>query len=576
MQEPHNQKMSDDERGVRERLRVVRDLLQAQKARRGVHQGDPFSPARSAVASFLERVHVEGWTLAFDEMLAELRDAASLHATDPDAPEITAAAAYLAEAAPLVTRLARAARWESSREDPKGPLFLKASEGVPALHPPTGSVSSETSTERDFVEPGALAQLSALSRDVLDEVASLALLRVTDGDEPWTLGALFEERLLQMLDAALALARGPIRIDIHRAARARAEESPLVEPYKWFVPLFLLSCTAGERAMDALRQTLCEAPPGALRGLVDALCLGSNPARVAIAASLLDEDDRPDLLCVALDVLVRLRQPLPAITLELLEHPDEQVALRAAAAAPLVEDPEAAARALDPLLERDDIGLHAASALTLIAPEIGAGHLRDAVQRGMRNPSSDEDLHVAARAALFLAELGQPRDEELLLTLAHRSDAALEALATHGSPASIDYLRAELLREPTSPTRTEGCVRSLERLTGILEGDDPSPGGGELERAKWMELVLSFAAPPDARRVRLGKPFHPSLLAHELGRPDTRSRTRQSLARELRLLSVPLTDIDLEGWIAPQQAWIARVLQGDRPFTAGATRRERP
>ena len=209
------------------------------------------------------------------------------------------------------------ARDEASHfeEDEPGPVlsraaFLAPSLGVPALHPDR----DDTHEPPDFVEPGAVAQLGALGRDIVDELASLALLRVPGDDDPWTIGAGFEARLLVTLDAACALGRGPIRVDMALAARARAEAAPIAEPCRWFVATFLLACTAGERAMDALREALLDAPSGMRAGLVDALCLGSNPARLAIITSLFDEDDRPELLCIALEASLRLGRPGDALT----------------------------------------------------------------------------------------------------------------------------------------------------------------------------------------------------------------------------------------------------------------------
>lgn len=580
MHEPPDQR-SEDERGVRERLELVRDLLQAHKARRGAHMDDALASLRSSISSFTERARSEGWMQAFDKVVAELRAAELLPGADVEVRELVGAADYLAAAEPLIARLAQAGPANASREAPvmSGTAsFLAASEGVPALHPLRGSPRAWPLANEGpaFVEPGALEQLRVLSRDVLDEIASLALLRVPGDDEPWTIGVMFEERLLRAFDAAVALSRGPISVDIVNAARARAEDSPVAEPYGWFVPTFLLASTEGERAMDALRETLLEAPPGTLEGLVDGLCLGSNPARAAIGASLIEEDDQPELLCVALDVITRLRRPSDGSVLALLQHPDPRVAARAAIAAPLAQDPREAVRALLPFLDSESLSGYAASAIALIEPRIGAGHLREVMRRGARETSSEAEIGAAAYAAEPLAALGQACDEDLLLALAGRRDAALRAIATHGSPAGIQMLRAELTRGSATNARMEACIRALERLTGIAPLDDPSPGGYARERAAWIERVLSFVPPPSAARVRFGRPFHASMILDELKRPETRACTRRALAREAQLLGAPPLDIDIAGWVALQRAGLASAWRESGGLTALAARRGSP
>jgi hypothetical protein len=574
---------SDDERGVRERLEVVRGLLQAPRARRGAIDADRLEPARAAIASFSERARAEGWVRAFDAVINALR-AADPHqgAAGEGDRELEEMVAYLLDAEPLVARLERA-----GRARPLGvgiqvatgrAAFLTPSVGVPALYPPRGGDGAprgphSAPTESAFVEPGALAHINDLARDAVDEIASLALLRVPDDADAWTIGEDFEKRLLRMLDAAVALGRGEVSIDIVRAARARAEGAPVVEPYRFFVPALLLASTEGERAMDALREALLDAPPEAHQGLVDALCLGSNPARVAIAASLLDEDDRPDLLCVALDVARRLELPCDSAALSLLDHPDTtNVAARAAAVAPLAADRRAARELLESLLSREGASIEAASSLTLLGAEIGAAHLREVARRGAALSASEAELEDAARAAEALAALGQARDEEILLSLAARSHLAISALATLGSHASIDFLRVEITRGAPLLARLDASVRALSRLTGISEVDDPSPGGRERERARWIERVLAFEVPRGALRVRLGVPLDASVLFDELHRPDTRARTRRALARELRLLRGAPFGVDLEGWIAPQRTWIERAR---RPIAPEPTRRAR-
>jgi hypothetical protein len=451
--------MSYDERVVRERIGVVRDLLQAQRVRQGALAADANAPLRLALASFVDRARSEGWTRAFDEVLTAAQKAVS---DGSETAKISKIVEYLVEVEPYIVRLAQTKRSTNTSEENVATTnaVLRASTGgVPALHRMQGFGTASLS-ERwapDFVEPGALIQLHALSRDVLDELASLALLRAPGLDEPWTIGAGFEERLLNMLDAAVALSRGAISLDIVRAARSRAEASPVAEPYRWFVPTFLLACTDGERAMDALRETLLEAPEGMFEGLVDAVCLGSNPDRATIAMSLLDEDDRPEILCGALDILVRLGKPIEGRLVELVEHPNLDVATRAAMAVSLTVDTQSAVRTLRPLLAEDDRSTFIACVLTTIAPEIGAPHLREVVRRGTKEGASEVETDQAVQAAEILAALGQTRDSQQLIALAGVSDDACRALATLGTPEALEFLRASPPQPPLQ-LRADGAA----------------------------------------------------------------------------------------------------------------------
>ncbi|MBK9258716.1 MAG: hypothetical protein IPM54_02645 [Polyangiaceae bacterium] len=554
-------RMSHDERVVRERLGVVRDLLQAQRARRSL-AADATAPLRSALASFVDDARTEGWTRAFDTLIAAARETTSTVSTSTNhRAELAKIVEYITEIEPHVVRLAQTRRGPTARETAAAPAhpFLRASMGgVPALHRIPGFVvpnTSETWTA-NFVEPGAQTHLRALSRDVLDELASLALLRAPAPDEPWTIGAGFEDRLLQLLDAAVTLSRGPIRLDIVRAARARAEESPVAEPWRWFVPAFLLACTEGERAMDAMREVLIEAPDGMREGLVDAVCLGSNPDRAAIALSLLDEDDRPELLCTALDILVRLGKPIEGRFLELVEHPHADVATRAVTAASVLSDAPSVVRVLQPLLAEDAISAHVACVLTTLAPEVGAPHLREVVRRGTKDGASEVDTERAARAAEALAALGQTRDTQQLIALAAVTDGALAALATLGTPEALAFLREEYTRRSSSPWRADACVAPIERITGIREQDEPTPEGRVRAREEWLKGVHAFDVPKGASRVRQGQPFQPSAIVDELQHPETLMRTRENLVFEARILGARAIPIDLEGWLAPQREWL--------------------
>jgi hypothetical protein len=566
--------MSLDERVVRERLGIVRDLLQAQRARRGALGQDPRASLRLALVSFVENAQIDGWTRAFDNVIATARKTAADPSLDADQrEELAHVVTYLLEIEPHILRLAQLRKTPTTRTNaPVAPYLRASTNGVPALHDIPGLAPKHVLTNPvpGFVEPGALRHLRALTRDVLDELASLASLRRPAADERWTIGAAFEERLLQVLDAAIALNRGPISLDIVRAARAFADDSPVADPHRWFVPAFLLACTEGERAMDALRQTVLEAPHEMHEGLVDAVCLGSNPDRAAVALSLLEEDDRPEILCIALDVLTRLGRGIEGRFWDLVEHPRTDVALRAITAAAVHSDAPQLVPLLEPLLNREDRAVHVACTLAAVAPDMTITHLRKAVQRGARKDAFDKEIEEAVLAAHVLAAQGQTREMPLMMALAAVTDKAFSALATLGTPEALEYLREEAARRVNAPWRMDACVLPLERMTGIVEADDPTPEGRARARTAWFGEVNGFVIPKGANRSRLGQAFQPGLIVDELRHPETLVQTRTNLVMEARIVGAKSIPIDLAGWLGPQTTWLDMAKQAGWP---GSTRR---
>lgn len=571
---PETDPLGHDERVVRERLGIVRDLLQGQRARRGGRIPEAHVQLQSAVTFFLENARNDGWMHTFDNLVTVAQKAAADPRGDTaQRAELAKVVAYLQELEVHVVRVGQSKREPSARDArpaATNPVLRASTGGVPALHhlkefvPPAPSLQKKPA----FIEPGALHQLRVLARDVLEELASLALLRTPTRDERWTMGADFEVRLLQMLDAAITLSRGPISLDIVHAARKRAQDFPVADPSRWFVPTFLLACTESERAMDAMREIIIAGPEGAYTGFVDAVCLGSNPERIGMTLSLLDEDDRPDILCLALDVLARLGRPIEGRFLDLVEHPNPNVATRAMTAAAVVSDAPNLVARLQPLLGNADVATHVARILTTLAPEFGAPHLRDIVSRGAKEGASDDHKEQAVRAAETLAALGQTRDTQLLLDLAKVTDAVFPALGTMGTPETLEFLRSEISRRGATTWRADPCVLPLERITGLVEVDDSTPDGRVVAREQWLAKVVAFAVPNGALRVRLGQAFQRVAIVDELRHPDTLVETRRMLIQEARVLGAKSIPVDLEGWIAPQLAWFDLAKQAGWPAPA--------
>ncbi|HRI68691.1 MAG TPA: hypothetical protein PK156_30895, partial [Polyangium sp.] len=74
---PETDPLGQDERVVRERLGIVRDLLQGQRARRGGRAPEAHAQLQSALTFFLENARNDGWMHTFDNLVTVAQKAAA-------------------------------------------------------------------------------------------------------------------------------------------------------------------------------------------------------------------------------------------------------------------------------------------------------------------------------------------------------------------------------------------------------------------------------------------------------------------------------------------------------------------
>lgn len=544
---------------VYERVGVVFRVLQAWRARGrvGADVTLEFERATARFATFRGDAERDGISAAFDGAVAALRALAG-RLTEVERAEIDGVVEALQGVEREVDRLAQteASRRRTDVTGDRPPRFLSASDAMPALHaaddPP--STAAEGRADRH-----AAAHLTRVARDAIEELASLSLLRAAADDAPWSGAEHFERRLLESLDAARTYGRGRHRIDVDALATRLARDFPVVERSRWFAALFLLACMSGERATSALRQAILELPAAARPAAVDALALGSNPRLSAVALSLLDEDDRPELLEIGLAAADRLGIVDEGAAMALTEHPSDRIAARAARALLRVA-PERSTPRLEGLLDRPGAAIEAAFVLAARGAEIGLQHLRLAATRGAADGATLDETRTGTAATQRLAPFGRDRDQGLLLAAAERDDGLVACLADHGSPALLAPLRKALERGGRD-ARAQAAGRALVRMTGV---EAPWPGlrEGEIDVEAYGRALARFEAPAGAQRLVAGEKLDAAALARELANELMPGCDRARAAQRFVAVTGAPLPFDPEGWVAAQRAALVRITRG--------------
>lgn len=508
-----------------------------------------------------------------------------IEALDRAAAAIGAARERLPEGDASAARLDRAARWLREAQGlarapvplrapapaaPQGELL--ASVGVPRVHrvdvPPPRVLAREEQeggalrSAAALPASGELLQLRALARDCFEDLASLGSLRRLYDEERWIDAAGFEQRLLDNLDAVVALER-PLdprtpALGLVEALYLYATEWTIPDPGRSFALAFTLSCLASEAALRWVLLALRRADPRAYPAFADALALGSSPAIDGILAELAGDPD-PALAAVALEAAARRGRAEAGAVLILLVHPDAELACRAVALAARLP---AAIPLLASLVEQAPprVAASAAAALVMQGDPRGAAHLRELLRAG---PGEEPEAAAAARIALeTLCLLGDPADRALL-AVAAAAAGELHWLGWHGHvdhvPLLVDALRKVALSPEQEPA--ERLARALDRIVGP-RAPAPRPrgegaAGYEAELAAWAR-DFEAQRPAGAQRLRRGRAFSAAAIVEELLEPETKQGARRVLARELALATRGAAHIDVEGWVVAQRHALGR------------------
>ncbi len=398
--------------------------------------------------------------------------------------------------------------------------------------------------------------LSRLGRDALEDLGIFGNLRRLYDHEPWSDAREFEERLLANLDALWSLDR-PGHPDLPRLGVPMATWRYATE---WAAPdwgrAFALAITLGSvRSSLALRWVLLgmrRAPLSTLSAFIDGLSLASNPG---IDEALLDllRDGTDDVVAAALDVAARRRIFSAGAIVPLLAHPSEQVvlgAIRCVRNAPSAVAPDLLQRSVADARPR--VALAALRELCAHGEPTARVELRRVLDdaRAERRDQAD-----GAEALRLLCLLGDPADEERVLGAALSLPACSHLLSFFGAPAHLDPLLGVLARLREAGATDLSAIARAETAIRRLSGVDAS-AAIHLVRAAALERLGTV--PP--RRVRFGVAYARDLVVSELRDGKSRQSDRRDLALELAIGWPDAPRLDVETWVARQEAELAAVM----------------
>ncbi len=419
-----------------------------------------------------------------------------------------------------------------------------------------------------FFEPASseVEVLRRVARDCLEDVAIHRTLRQPNVMEGWLDQAPFEQRLLDNLDAFLALGGAVLPlVSLYHA------EAPAPDPERAFAVALTLGSVEGSDTLGAALMTLKQSPPEELPGWLDGFWLAPSPAVDAAMIELCDGDRLP-LIELALDVLHARGTTPPALLAALLGRPEPPIARRVARAfATTAPRAEAIAQ-----LER--LALSPDDALFLEASEslLRRGH---APALDPLRLAADGDPSPRRRdgARELLALAGRASDLDRLLAALHAapSPALLRAIGRFGHVASLDALVGLLHHEDEE--MVAAAAEALARITGagLLETIEETweielppevlAAGGipiptrmvervVIDPERWTAWLLAHRKRFDLKRkTRGGLLFEPLLIVAELAHRGTPPARRAEAARELALVTAIPSRFSPDDWIARQE-----------------------
>jgi 3-oxoacyl-[acyl-carrier-protein] synthase-1 len=397
-------------------------------------------------------------------------------------------------------------------------------------------------------ESPVLDQLRRLARSTMGDVAGLGSLRTPIEERPWSGTIDTEQRLLESLDAWMALARASSTAgsDLLDDLWRFAHWDGVADSGRAFLRSFVLGCTSGRDTVDAAvvaarrddRRTL-----GAHRA---ALALAPNRAIADAMRALLDAGDTR-MAELGLEVLRARREVDFARAVIWLDHPNPRTAARAAAALAVVPEREAARQALERAIVRVN-DPHAGAAIAEALHVLGSTTGLDWLRERLRQEAELEGLlapTMAERMATLVALAGRGSDAAMLAGVVRRG-LNLEILGWHGHPSHVPVLLNELDGECDVP----GALNAIRRIAGLPVDRFRHPAR-EL-RSWWEEHGSRF----DVRfRYRFGEPYRAIASLRELDDVRSRHIDRQRAALEI----APYVDclVEVEDWAARQRQTLA-------------------
>jgi hypothetical protein len=453
-------------------------------------------------------------------------------------------------------------------------LRFVASSGVPALHhlaqpsvEPAGPAHS--AQPADGLDAGEREQLLRQSRDCLSDLAALSGLRRPLADLPWTAVEPFEQRLLDALDALVALGI-PTSLDcgvgwgVLGEVQRYGAEALVPDAGREFARAFTLCCLDGDDHVAAALLALRQVPSSVYRACRDALCLASSPRLGPRLAELLPSV-QGELLLLLLESLRFRREASFSSLLSLTAHLDAAVLAAATRGLGYVDRTDAVVHTLHRVLEEDDhdlVAVEVASSLLLHGELSGLGvargHLGDVALLSEKGRLGHLRLIALCGAASDLDLVRQclaptPRDAELvgwyghaglvpwLIATLRQANAAAEAMRPLPHPLELGASQALY--------RITGAELRDETLAGADDEPTTLPARSALLWDRWWQE--RGTALPIGTKWRFGRPYEPLATVDELLGPSL-ARHRADGALELGIVVGP-SRFEPSDWVARQR-----------------------
>lgn len=404
-----------------------------------------------------------------------------------------------------------------------------------------------------------------VARDCLEDIAGLALLRKPIPTETWVEQAPFEQRLLDNLDAFVAL--GEVALPSVTLFHA---EAPAPDPSRAFAVAFTLGCIEGTDTADVAVSTLVQSAPAEHRGWIEGFCLAPSPAVDAALAVLVDAPN-PSLVAVAIEVLAaRGTLPIDAASRALARRDPlltSRVAHAAGRALPRARAVEILTAMLDGAPD-DPLFVTACTSLLLRGEGSVRQRLRDTIRARERTARS----RVVASTVL-LALSGRADDLALLLDglASAPTPEVVRAVGRFGHTGAVPALIA--LLDSDDEDVVLAAAESLDRITNAglravtevpwAPGVEP-PDGRPPPMRKVIQVIVA-RAPWEAwhararstfdphLKLRGGVPFAPSMIVDELESRETPPARRAEAATELTLATGLGARFSTSDWVARQR-----------------------
>ena len=451
------------------------------------------------------------------------------------------------------------------RPPPRKPATLEelramaAAAPEPEEPPPPPEAPADAPPPKPVTDDGEI--LRRVARDCLEDIAALRNLRLPIPTETWTDQAPFEQRLLDNVDAFVALGA-----DALPTATLFHAEAPAPDPSRAFAIALTLGCIEGTDTVDVAIATMKQSAPEELSGWAEGFMLAPSPAIDTEVPALL-EAPNPLLVSLALGVL-GARGTLPP------DAPERVLARRDASLASLLARalglsvPKTKALAVlaniadDPSFQADPSAL--VSAWTSLLRR-GDGEARPRLRNAIRAKQ-----HVV-EAAELLALSGRGDDVGLLLEVLAQapSPRLVRAVARHGHVDAIPALIALLDSKDDKLVPVVAAALDFVTNAGLIEvqkvkwtpeseatRDVRVPVADRMAWEKWYVAAKPKLDP--RQKLRHGLPFTPSMIVAELEAPTPRER-RDEAAVELVIATNAGLRFATSDWVAKQKAQLSEL-----------------